>query len=199
MRFILKLIRYIINRISKIYNSLYNKLIFYRERVIISKTYKINGKLFILNKGTLKIGHNFKANSGINYNPIGGDTILRLICHKNAELRIGDNVGMSNLTIVCKNKVTIGNNILFGGSCKIWDTDFHSLNYRIRGTKEDGVNAKNAPITIKDNAFIGGGSVILKGVIIGEKSIIAAGSVVSKSVPDNEIWGGNPAKFIKKI
>ena len=197
MRFILKLIRYIINRIKTIYNKIHNNIVFYRENVKINN-YHINGKIFINNKGSIKIGNNFKANSGKNYNPIGGDTILRLICYKNAKIIIGDNVGISNSTILSKDSIIIGNNVLIGGGCKIWDTDFHSLDYTIRGTKADG-KAKHKPIIIKDNAFVGGGTLILKGVIIGKKSIIAAGSVVTKSVPDGEVWGGNPARFIRKI
>ena len=47
--------------------------------------------------------------------------------------------------------------------------------------------------------FIGTSCIIGKGVTIGENSVIAAGSVVVKNVPSNEIWGGNPAKFIRKI
>jgi len=54
-------------------------------------------------------------------------------------------------------------------------------------------------VFLNKNGFIGGSSIILKGVFIGEKSIVAAGSVVIKSIPDGEIWGGNPAKFIKKL
>ena len=77
--------------------------------------------------------------------------------------------------------------------------DFHSLNYKIRGTKNDWDQSNNHVIIIKKHAFIGGGSTILKGVIVGEKSIVAAGSVVSKSIPGGQIWGGNPAKFIKNI
>lgn len=52
---------------------------------------------------------------------------------------------------------------------------------------------------ICDDVFIGCRSIILKGVTIGARSIIAAGSVVTKDVPADEIWGGNPAQFIKKI
>ena len=198
MRFGLKIIRYIYFKIIGFCNSFYNMIVLYRENV---KTinYKINGRIFIRNKGEIIIGRNFRANSGRNYNPIGGDVVLRLVCNENAKLYIGNNVGMSNLTIVCKNKITIGNNVLLGGGCKIWDTDFHSLDYRYRNTKEDAKYAKSAPININNNVFVGAGSIILKGVTIGEKSIIAAGSVVSRSVPAGEIWGGAPVKFIKKI
>ena len=62
---------------------------------------------------------------------------------------------------------------------------------------EAGGKAK--PVIIKDGAFIGTDCIILKGVTIGEKSVIGAGSVVTKSVPDGEIWAGNPAKFIRKV
>ena len=55
------------------------------------------------------------------------------------------------------------------------------------------------PIAIGDNAFIGAHSTILKGVTIGANSIIGAASLVTTNIPDNEIWGGNPAKFIRKI
>ncbi|MDA9100962.1 hypothetical protein N9J94_06850 [Planktomarina sp.] len=65
-----------------------------------------------------------------------------------------------------------------------------------------GAQAKVVPrggITIRSNAFIGAGSIVLGGLIIGKGSIIASGSVVTKSVPDHEIWGGNPANYIRKL
>jgi acetyltransferase-like isoleucine patch superfamily enzyme len=61
------------------------------------------------------------------------------------------------------------------------------------------VNIPTKPVTIEDGAFIGGDVIILKGVVIGENSVIGAGSVVAKSVPPGEIWAGNPAKFIRKL
>jgi maltose O-acetyltransferase len=67
---------------------------------------------------------------------------------------------------------------------------------------KDGVTEKvvpRGPIHIKEGAFIGSGSLILGGVTIGRGSIVAAGSVVTKSIPDHEIWGGCPAKLIKRI
>ena len=54
-------------------------------------------------------------------------------------------------------------------------------------------------VVIEDNVFIGAHTTILKGVKIGKNSIIGSCSLVSKEIPPNEVWGGNPAKFIKKI
>lgn len=80
------------------------------------------------------------------------------------------------------------------------DTNFHSTNWEIRmDRKKDIINAKTAPVKIDDFVFIGARSIICKGVHIGEKSLVAAGSVVVKDIPAGELWGGNPAKFIKKI
>ena len=82
----------------------------------------------------------------------------------------------------------------------IYDSNFHSLDWRKRRNRlEDIADAKKSPICIGDYVFIGAHCIIGKGVTIGDKSIIAAGSVVTRDVPAGEIWGGNPAKFIKKI
>ncbi len=56
----------------------------------------------------------------------------------------------------------------------------------------------HSSVLIKKNAFIGAHTIILKGVTVGERSIIGAGSVVTKSIPDDEVWAGNPAKRIRK-
>lgn len=107
-------------------------------------------------------------------------------------------MGISNSTIVCWRRIEIGDFVNIGGDCKIWDTDFHSTD-PVSRVHKDNVNVKTQDIKICDYAFIGGGSIILKGVIIGRNSVIAAGSVVTKSIPDNEIWGGNPASFIRRL
>jgi acetyltransferase-like isoleucine patch superfamily enzyme len=174
-----------------------NLIILKKNKVFFSYDFIIHGKIYVSNMGSIKIGKQFKANSGKHYNPIGGDIILRLICLNGAELKIGDNCGISNSTIVCQKQIVIGNNVKIGGSVKIWDTDFHSTNPTKRASAFDD-DIKSAPILIKDNAFIGGAAIILKGVIIGANSIVAAGSIITKNIPDNEIWGGNPARFIKK-
>ena len=82
----------------------------------------------------------------------------------------------------------------------IYDTDFHSLDSTIRTNKvEDKKNAKWGKVTLSDNVFIGAHTTILKGVTIGENSIIGTCSLIAKDVPENEIWAGNPAQFIKII
>lgn len=160
----------------------------------------INGNIFIQNNGSIEIGKGFQANSGAEFNPIGGDTILRLISFtKESKIIIGENVGISNSTILAWEKIEIGNNVMIGGGVKIWDTNFHSLDPIIRTNGIIDNDVKTAPIKIDDYAFIGAGSIILKGVHIGRNSIIAAGSVVVKSIPENVIAGGNPCKIIKNI
>ncbi|GAB3512662.1 hypothetical protein GCM10027341_53670 [Spirosoma knui] len=93
-------------------------------------------------------------------------------------------------------------NVRIGGNCAIYDTDFHSLDIskRIATVEDKSIEAvKRATVIIEENVFIGAHSLILKGVRIGRNSIIGAGSVVTNSVPNNQIWAGNPARFIKEI
>lgn len=175
-----------------------NRLHFMRQHIFISRGAVFNGILFVRNFGKINIGENFKATSGKRFNPIGGDTVLRLVCLKGASIVIGDNVGISNSTFFITSALNIGNNVLFGGGCKVWDSDFHSIDVNIRVYGNDD-NVRSLPVKIMDNAFIGGGSTILKGVTVGRNSIVGAGSVVTKSIPDNEVWAGNPAKKIKSL
>lgn len=165
-------------------------------KVTLGRKSLLHGFPYIKNYGVIKIGSGFRCNSGRDYNPIGGDTVCRLVVYKNAELVIGNNVGISNSTIVCQERVEIEDCVLIGGGCRIWDTDFHSQDPYIRTSARDN-DVKTSPVIIRKRAFIGGGSIVLKGVEVGENSIVAAGSVVTKSIPPDQIWGGNPARFIR--
>ncbi len=149
--------------------------------------------------GRCFIGNNFTIRGYARYTDTGENRPSKILVGKKGELRIGNKVGMSSCTIVCHERICIGNNVLLGGGVVIFDTNFHSTDARIRNTERDFMNTYTKPVSIADNVFIGTASIITKGVSIGRNSIIAAGSVVVKSVPENEIWGGNPACFIKKI
>lgn len=184
----------IINLLTAVINYVNLK----KHKVKFHKNIQINGLIYVIGTGKISLGNNLRINSSLRSNPIGGDskTILRTI--EDGEIIIGDNSGISNSTIVSAKRITIGNNVLIGGSCFIYDTDFHSLDYSDR-IKNNDINFNKKGIYIEDGAFIGAHSIILKGVVIGEKSVVAAGSVVSKNIPPNEVWGGNPIKFIKNI
>ena len=168
------------------------------SRLTIERPYTFKGTPLIKNQGSFSIGSGLKVNSSGFRNVIGGDTRSSFVIKKGAKLQIGTNFKMSNSAIYCADSITIGDNVMIGGSCKIWDTDFHPLNADERNTNPNE-NFNTKPIIIGDNVFIGGFSIILKGVNVGDNSIVGASSVVSKDIPENELWAGNPAKFIKKI
>ena len=154
----------------------------------------------IKDKGRLVIGSKISLISGLMKNPLGRNIHSFIRIDEDALIEIGDNVGISNTCLWSKSKIKIGKNVKIGADCLIFDSDMHSLNYlQRRSPLRDSSNAKSKPIIISDDVFIGTRSIITKNVKIGRRSIIASGSVVTKSIPADEIWGGNPAKFIKKI
>ena len=100
--------------------------------------------------------------------------------------------------IFCKKEINIGNNVNIGADCLIYDTDMHSVDYRERiGFEKENVLTQT--VTINDGAWIGGSCIILKGVTVGARAVIGAGSLVTKDVPADELWAGNPAKFVRKL
>jgi len=106
---------------------------------------------------------------------------------------IGKNVMIQQCcTFFDRGGITIGNNVAIGPKVNLI-----TLNHDYRPDNRDATYCK--PIILKDNAWIGINSTILQGVVIGENAIIAAGSVVTKDVPPNTIFGGNPARYIKSI
>jgi len=145
------------------------------------------------------IGENFKMNNGARYSDLGYNGKCRIDLRDSALLTIGNNVGMSDVTISCHERITIGDNIILGAGVQLRDTDSHSLNPLDRLNGQDWTSKKTSPIVIKNNVFIGACSIVLKGVTIGNNAIIGAASVVTKNIPDNEIWAGNPARFVKQI
>lgn len=177
--------------------KIHNFIVFKRRKVVSSGKVYVNGFIKLYGRGKITFGKNVKINSSRMSNPIGGDTRTVFFCAPGASILVGDSTGMSNCSIIAKKSVTIGNNVKIGGSVKIYDNDFHSLDARERNFGKD--EPKCLPVVIGNGAFIGAFSIILKGVTVGENSIVGAGSVVTKNIPDNEIWAGNPAKFIKKV
>ncbi|MEG0977597.1 MAG: sugar O-acetyltransferase, partial [Bacilli bacterium] len=113
---------------------------------------------------------------------------------------LGNNCEINmNCTFLDDNKITIGNNALISPNVQIY-TAFHPKNAieRFGIPKEDGsfqfCKTKTAPVTIGNNVWIGGGTIILPGITIGDNVVIGAGSVVTNNIPNNSIAFGNPCK-----
>lgn len=85
------------------------------------------------------------------------------------------------------------------GGTRVYTSDFHSLDAAVRASADDRKHRVSCPVVIREDAFIGARCIILKGVTIGRGSIVGAGSVVTKSIPDGQIWAGNPAHFIREV
>lgn len=194
-----KAIRKSISTLKSPFYTPFAHFIFYLNGVKTGKNLIVRGfmKILITRNGNVKIGDNLRVNSGNNYNVIGRQQKTTFWVEGN--LTIGDHVGMSSTAIICNHSITIGNHVTIGGNTVIYDTDFHSLDPQLRAKGDDRKNAKKKPVIIKDNVFIGAHSTILKGVTIGSNAIIGACSVVTKNIPPNEIWAGNPARYIKSI
>lgn len=143
------------------------------------------------------IGKGFKVNSSFKSNNIGVFSRSRITTNdKNAEIIIGDNVGISATTISAFCHIEIGDNTLIGGNVLITDSDWHPVDPVLRLNEGE---TKTAPVNIGRNVFIGTRSIILKGVSIGDNSVVGAGSVVTCDIPSNVIAAGNPCVVIKSL
>ena len=119
---------------------------------------------------------------------------------------IGENCNICSHSFI-ENDVKIGNNVTVKCGVYLWDgitlEDNVQIGPNVTFTNDKYPRAKQAfelqRTVIKKNASIGAAAVILGGVTIGENAMIGAGSVVTKDIPANELWVGNPAKFVRKI
>lgn len=196
-----KYIRFISNKLIIAFFTIIFRIITLSSKYKISKNCKIDGLVFIKKSktGILKIGKNFTLNSRKASNLVGITNRASFQIINEGRIEIGDNCGFTSTVLSSRKLIKIGNNVLIGGNVRIYDHDYHSLNYlNRRNSKLDAQNVKTSEVIIEDDVFIGTNSIILKGVKIGARSVIGAGSVVSlKSIPSDSIVAGNPAKIIK--
>ena len=189
-------------------NSNWFKLVMKMTKVKYGKKLLLKGMPVIFNKkgASLVIGDNCCIKSSFLSNLVGlySKTII-VTRSPDAEIIIGNNVGISGATIYARKSIRIGDNTAIGGNCKILDNDFHPIEYEDRNRLMNDPNGGDSdlipskPIVIGRNCFIGCNSIILKGTILGDGCVVGAGAVVSGKFEENSIIVGNPAKVIKKL
>lgn len=197
-------------RLENLFNKIYNKvfslkynisvstlspvlMLFMRIRGIQISGCKFYGKAcFLRGKNTTFIvGKNCTFRSIQESNQIGiNHKCIFTTQHEGAKLTIGEKCGFSGTTIGCFKEIRIGKNVRCGANTLITDSDWH-LN--------DPRSGEPKPIVISDNVWLGYGVVVMKGVKIGENTVIGLNSVVVKDIPANCIAAGNPCKVIKSF
>jgi maltose O-acetyltransferase len=115
-------------------------------------------------------------------------------CDYGANISVGDRVFFNfNCVVLDVCRVTIGSHTMFGPAVQIY-TAMHPLDAMERRSREFG-----RPVTIGDDVWVGGGAIICPGVTIGSRSVIGAGSVVTRNVPDDVVAAGNPCRVIRQL
>src|SRR5207248_10691357 len=128
----------------------------------------------------------------------------------NGSCSVGDFTLLNGALVMAEERIEIGSHCLISWNVWIADSDFHPLEPAQRLIDAQALapyfkdrpsrpKLKTAPVKIADNVWIGMNATILKGVRIGENSVVAAGSVVSKSVPSNTVVAGNPAVEVRQL
>ncbi len=116
-------------------------------------------------------------------------------CDYGTNIYIGQNF-YANFGVIMLDcaEIHIGENVMLAPNVQIY-TAYHPLDAQVRIS---GLEAAS-PITIGDNVWIGGGSIVLPGVTIGDNTTIGAGSVVNKNIPANVVAAGNPCRVIREL
>lgn len=189
------------NFIFRVYSRIYNiiksqKTTYFNNRYNTQNViYGFNSSINMCGGGGIRIGNGTTIEGAVNI-------------FKQGSFEIGTDSYIGEYSkIFCFGKVTIGNNVLISHSCTIMDSDTHSTDYIERhrdvvasqaGSPRDEFNRlKVKNVTIGNDVWIGCNSIILKGITIGDRSIIAAGSVVNKDVPSDVIFANGEFKEIK--
>jgi maltose O-acetyltransferase len=158
--------------------------IYLRKVTQLGKMVSVNGKPIVDNQGEMIFGDEVRV-----WSPI---VRAQLYTGKKGKLIVGRNARLNGVHIDARELVQIGENVRIAPYTIILDSDFHD-------TKDHFSDGASSPVIIEHDVWIATRATILKGVTIGHGSVIAAGSVVTKSIPPKSVAGGVPARVIKKI
>lgn len=157
---------------------------------------KLNQPAIISGQGKVCFG--IKNTIGVSQSPFYYSGYTYIEARKEfSEIRFGNNVWVNNAcSFVSEGEgIFIGDGTIIGICCEFIDSDFHDLDPKKRMSGKPNT----AKVVVGKNVFLGSNVKVMKGVVIGDNSIIANSSVVTKSIPENVIAGGNPAKVLRSL
>ena len=153
---------------------------------------KAKGSKIIIRRGSSLVSNSRYNVAGINHPVIlatmGQDSVIEI-----------DGAGISGGSLVAVKKIYIGQGSGLGANSNIYDTDFHLVNPTERKVQNNIFSAKSKEVTIGKNVWISSNVNILKGVCVGDNSVIGCGSVVTSNVDPNCFYAGIPAKKVRKL
>jgi acetyltransferase-like isoleucine patch superfamily enzyme len=178
----------------------YIRLLFYFNQIPWGLDWHFYGVPIIQKhrRSQMRFGSGLQLRSTVRSNPLGPNhPVILCTWQEGALIKAGDNFAMSGGVLCAADSITIGNHVAVGTNTTIIDTDFHPIEHTLR--QKDASRGASAPIRIADHVFVGMSCLILKGVTVGESSVIGAGSVVTKDIPAGVVVAGNPAKIIREL
>jgi acetyltransferase-like isoleucine patch superfamily enzyme len=162
----------------------YDSWHFQRKCHCVGRNLSVLGRCFIHGRGRIEIGDDFVIRSP-RYNQV------ELFVDEGVSLRIGDDVFINQgVRIVCTVDVEIGDHCLIADETVILDNDYHSIGNN---------SVKKGPVHIEKHVWLATRVIVLRGVTIGEGSVVGAGSVVTHSIPPYTFAAGNPARVIRSL
>jgi len=151
----------------------------------VALSVRVRGRVFVENHGDMSIGERVRIDGRMN--PV------EIVAWQGSRLTIGSGTFLNyGVSLSAHREVRIGRDCLIGNYVTIMDNDYHDLKYRDRP-------GPSSPILIGDRVWIGIRSVVLRGVQIGDGSVIGAGSVVTSNIPPNSLAVGVPARVIRSL
>ena len=150
----------------------------------------------LMDSSNLSIGDDFHLISCGRRSAINQFSRAQFTVFPGASIVLGRHVGLNGTTISSKRSISIGDDTMIAANTIIVDSDFHTL-WPPEDRWKTTTSSSDRDVVIGKNVWIGMNCLILKGTVIGDNSIIGAGSVVSGEIPSNSLAVGNPARVIK--
>lgn len=154
---------------------------------------KYPGSRIVMGKNVKLISHPTVNTAGVNH------PVIIATFSPDAEVIFEDNVGVSGASINCVSHCEFKEGTMLGANVNVWDTDFHPMDPMERLNQKSIMEAKCSPIVLEKHVWVGANSTILKGVTIGENTVIGTMSLVNKSLPANSLCAGVPAQKVRDL